>query len=115
MSKENFLSFLVLGKAINAVTWHLSRTTYQSGKTTEIAPEMRNHNLLGISETRWTQSGRKRLNSREILLSIQTMTRKTVVIPLARSGPDVVKDSTEDTHRKREAEGLRNITVEKLT
>jgi hypothetical protein len=43
---------------------------YESGKTAQIATEMRNYNLtiLGISEARWTGSGQKRLASGELLL-----------------------------------------------
>lgn len=41
-----------------------------TGKTTQIAAEMKNYNLelLGISEARWTQSGQKRLMSGKMLL-----------------------------------------------
>ena len=50
-------------------TWNV-KTMYQSGKTAQVAAEMRNYNiaLLGISETRWTQSGQKRLMTGEMLL-----------------------------------------------
>ena len=43
---------------------------YETGKTFLVATEMRAYNLalLGISETRRTQSGRKKLNSGELLL-----------------------------------------------
>ena len=50
-------------------TWNV-RTMYEMGKTFQVAAEMRANNLalLGISETRWTQSDRKKLNSGELLL-----------------------------------------------
>ena len=53
----------------NIGTWNV-RTMYESGKTAQIATEMRNYNLtiLGISEARWTGSGQKRLASGELLL-----------------------------------------------
>lgn len=43
---------------------------YESGKTAQVAAEMRSNNLtvLGISETRWTQTGQTRLTTGEILL-----------------------------------------------
>lgn len=59
-----------LGKrAIVMGAWNV-RTKYETGKTFQIAAEMRAYNLalLGTSETRWTQSGRKKLNSGELLL-----------------------------------------------
>jgi len=43
---------------------------FETGKTCQVAAEMRNYglDLLGISETRWTQSGQMRLNTGEMLL-----------------------------------------------
>ena len=43
---------------------------YQTGKTAQVAAEMKNYNLalLGISETRWTQSGQRRIPTGEMLL-----------------------------------------------
>ena len=43
---------------------------YQTGKAAQIAEEMKNYKLsiLGISETRWTKSGQKRLASGELIL-----------------------------------------------
>ena len=43
---------------------------YEMGKIFQVAAEMRVYNLalLGISATRWTHSGRKKLNSGELLL-----------------------------------------------
>ena len=50
-------------------TWNV-RTMYETGKTAQVAAEMRNYNLaiLGISEARWTGSGQRRLISGELLL-----------------------------------------------
>ena len=50
-------------------TWNV-RTMYETEKTFQAAAEMRVYQLLllGISETRWTQSGRKKLHSGELLL-----------------------------------------------
>ena len=50
-------------------TWNV-RTMYETGKTAQVAAEMRNYNLtiLGISEARWTGCGQKRLVSGEMLL-----------------------------------------------
>ena len=61
---------LLGNRAIRMGTWNV-RTMYETGKTFQVAAEMRAYNLivLGISETRWTQSGRKKkLNSGELLL-----------------------------------------------
>ncbi|VDO89313.1 unnamed protein product [Schistosoma margrebowiei] len=43
---------------------------WETGRTSQIATEMRRYNLaiLGISETYWTQAGQKRIDSGEILL-----------------------------------------------
>ena len=60
----------LLGKgAIRMGTWKVG-TMYETGKTFQVAVEMRAYNLalLGISETRWIQSGRTKLNSGEPLL-----------------------------------------------
>ena len=60
---------LSLTRNTNIGTWNV-KTMYQSGKTMQVAREMRKYNItiLGISETRWTQSGQKRLASGEMLL-----------------------------------------------
>jgi len=43
---------------------------YEQGKTSMIAMEMRRYNLsvLGIAETRWTQTGQFRLATGELIL-----------------------------------------------
>ena len=43
---------------------------YEAGKTAQVAAEMRRFNLalLGLCETRWTQSGQLRLTTGEIIL-----------------------------------------------
>ncbi|VDO50406.1 unnamed protein product, partial [Schistosoma margrebowiei] len=43
---------------------------WETGKTSQIAMEMRRYNLavLGISETHWTQAEQKRLATEEMLL-----------------------------------------------
>ncbi|KAK7107318.1 hypothetical protein V1264_015265 [Littorina saxatilis] len=50
-------------------TWNV-RTMYETGKSAQVAAEMRRYNLniMGISEARWTGSGQKRLISGELLL-----------------------------------------------
>ncbi|VDP18657.1 unnamed protein product [Schistosoma margrebowiei] len=50
-------------------TWNV-RTMWETGKTSQIAMEMRRYNLavLGISETHWTQDGQQRLNTGEMVL-----------------------------------------------
>ena len=54
---------------INIGAWNV-RTMYEAGKTAQVAAEMRNYKLtlLGLSETRWVQSGQKRLSTGEMLL-----------------------------------------------
>ena len=49
--------------------WNV-RTMYSTGRTAQIAAEMRNYNLtiLGLTETRWTQTGNMKLSSGELLL-----------------------------------------------
>ena len=50
-------------------TWNV-RTMFEAGKAAQVAAEMRNYNIsiLGISESRCTDSGQKRLTSGELLL-----------------------------------------------
>ncbi|VDP37106.1 unnamed protein product [Schistosoma margrebowiei] len=50
-------------------TWN-ARTMWDTGRVFEIAAEMRRYNLevLGITETRWTQVGQQQLASGELLL-----------------------------------------------
>ncbi|VDO58782.1 unnamed protein product [Schistosoma margrebowiei] len=50
-------------------TWNV-RTMWDTGRTLQIAAEMRRYNLevLGISEIHWTQVGQQRLTSGELLL-----------------------------------------------
>ena len=50
-------------------TWNV-RTMYETGRTAQVAKEMRNYNisLLGLSETRWLQAGQIRLATGEKLL-----------------------------------------------
>ena len=56
--------------------WNV-RTMYEQGKASVVAMEMRRHNisLLGITETRWIQTGQFRLSTGELILfSGQTIT-----------------------------------------
>ncbi|VDO93884.1 unnamed protein product [Schistosoma margrebowiei] len=50
-------------------TWNV-RTVWDTGRASQTAAEMRRYNLevLGISETHWTQVGQQRLTSEELLL-----------------------------------------------
>ena len=50
-------------------TWNI-RTMYETGKTVQVAREMKRYKIgvLGLSETRWLQSGQLRLSSGEQLL-----------------------------------------------
>ncbi|KAK7096603.1 hypothetical protein V1264_005879 [Littorina saxatilis] len=43
---------------------------YETGRTVQVAQEMRNYNisLLGLCETRWLQAGQLRLTSGETLI-----------------------------------------------
>ncbi|VDP23653.1 unnamed protein product [Schistosoma margrebowiei] len=54
---------------ISIGTWNV-RTMWETGKTSQIATEMRRYNIeiLGISGTHWTQTGQKRLATGETLL-----------------------------------------------
>ena len=62
-------STLLSSRNITIGSWNV-RTLNQTGKTAQVAAEMRNYNLalLGVSETRWTQTGQRRLLSGEMLL-----------------------------------------------
>ena len=50
-------------------TWNV-RTMFEIGKTAQVAAEMRRYkiSILGISESRWTDSGQKTLSTGELLL-----------------------------------------------
>ena len=50
-------------------TWNVRAMT-EAGKTAHVTAEMRNYNLtfLGISQTRWTGSGQRRLATGELIL-----------------------------------------------
>ncbi|VDP39341.1 unnamed protein product [Schistosoma margrebowiei] len=50
-------------------TWNV-RTMWDTGRAFQIVAEMRRYNIevLGISETNWTQVGQQRLTSGELLL-----------------------------------------------
>ena len=50
-------------------TWTI-RTVYETGKTIQLAREMKNYKMgvLGLSDSRWLQSGQLRLSSGEKLL-----------------------------------------------
>ena len=63
------LSTLLLIKHINMGTWNV-RAMYQTGKTAQVAGEITKYklSLLGISETRWTQTGQRRIDTEELLL-----------------------------------------------
>jgi exonuclease III len=60
---------LLTRKSLQIGTWNV-RTMYESGKAAQIAAEMRNYKLtlLGICETRWTQSGQQRLRTGENII-----------------------------------------------
>ncbi|VDO57334.1 unnamed protein product [Schistosoma margrebowiei] len=63
------MPFLTTRTTIYLGTWN-TRTIFKTGKVLRIAAEMRRYNLevLGISETRWTQVGQQRLASEDLLL-----------------------------------------------
>ncbi|VDP18653.1 unnamed protein product [Schistosoma margrebowiei] len=63
------MSLLTTRATIYLGTWNV-RTMWDTGRAFQIAAEMRRYNLevLGISETRWTQVGQQRLTSGELLL-----------------------------------------------
>ena len=60
---------LLTTRKITIGTWNV-RTMYEAGKMAQVSAEMRRNRLtiLGISETRWTQAGQRRLISGELLL-----------------------------------------------
>lgn len=67
--KEATEPILLSTRRTHIGTWNI-RTMYETGKTKQVAAEMKNNNLilLGISETRWTQAGQRRLMTGEPLL-----------------------------------------------
>ena len=62
-----FLSPGIISK-LHVGTWNV-RTLYAACKTAQVASEIRNYNItmLGLSETRWTESGQMRLTTREMV------------------------------------------------
>ena len=63
------MTLLSTRKTLNIGTWNV-RTMYEAGKTAPVTAEMRRFNLavLGLCETRWTQSGQLRLTTGELIL-----------------------------------------------
>ncbi|VDP53089.1 unnamed protein product [Schistosoma margrebowiei] len=63
------MTLLTTGVTIYTGTWNV-RTMWDTGRAFQIAAEMRRYKLevLGISETHWTQVGQQRLTSGELLL-----------------------------------------------
>ncbi|KAL9983152.1 hypothetical protein ACROYT_G005285 [Oculina patagonica] len=62
-------NFLLTRAITNIGTWNI-RTMFETGKTAQVSAEMRRYNIavLGLCETRWTQSVRIRLSTGETLL-----------------------------------------------
>ena len=61
---------LLSSKKISRIgTWNV-RTMYETGKAAQVAAEQRNYGItiLGLSETRWIQSGQIRLSTGELML-----------------------------------------------
>ena len=58
---------LLSSRSINVGTWNV-RTMFETGKTAQVAAEMKNYNLklLGFNETSWIQSVQRRLLSGEM-------------------------------------------------
>ena len=69
--KEATMPMTVLStrKTLNIGTWNVP-TMYEAGKTAQVTAEMRRFNLavLGLCETRWTQSGKLQLTPGEFAL-----------------------------------------------
>ena len=63
------ITLLSTRKTLNIGTWNV-RTMYEAGKTAQVTAEMRRFNLvvLGLCETRWTQSGQLRLTTVALIL-----------------------------------------------
>lgn len=61
--------FLTSRTLTRIATWNI-RTMYEAGRTIQVAREMKNYKIgvLGLSETRWLQTGQLRLSSGEQLL-----------------------------------------------
>ena len=63
------MTLLSTRKTFNIGTWNV-RTMYKAGKTATVTAEMRRFNLavVGLCETRWTQSGQLLLTTGELIL-----------------------------------------------
>ena len=63
------IPFLSSKKISKIGTWNV-RTMFEANKAAQIARQRRAYNItvLGLCETRWTQSGQVRLNTREMIL-----------------------------------------------
>ncbi|KAK2140142.1 hypothetical protein NP493_5959g00011 [Ridgeia piscesae] len=63
------IPFLSSKKISKIGTWNV-RTMFEANKAAQIARERRTYNItvLGLCETRWTQSGQVRLNTGEMIL-----------------------------------------------
>ena len=64
------LTFFLTSRTLTRIaTWNIG-TMYEAGRTIEVATEMKNYKIgvLGLSETRWLQTGQLGLSSGEQLL-----------------------------------------------
>ena len=63
------MTFLSTRKTLNIGTWNV-RTMYETRETAQVTAEMWRFNLavLGLCETRWTQSAQLRLTTGEFIL-----------------------------------------------
>ncbi|XP_056017425.1 craniofacial development protein 2-like [Ostrea edulis] len=72
--------FLTPRKTIRLATWNI-RTMYEAGRTAQVAKEMKHYNtcLLGLSETRWLQTGQLRLTTGETLFTKKSKIKLNII------------------------------------
>ena len=81
-------SSIKINKSLRIGSWNV-RTMYEVGKQEQIRNEMHRYNLdiLGISETHWSQSGQRKLKTGELILysGEEELHRKGVAMFLSKS------------------------------
>ena len=90
---ENLLSTRAI---TNIGTWNI-RTLFETGKTAHVSTERRRYKIavLGLCETRWTQSGQIRLSTGENLLysTLEQRTKRDILIVMGDFNAKIGSDN----------------------
>ena len=94
-------SSIKINKSLRIGSWNV-RTMYEVGKQEQIRNEMQRYNLniLGISETHWSQSGQRKLKTGELILysGEEELHRRGVAMKVRPSGGGRLMDQELSLH-----------------